>query len=188
MTVVLLAVFLLLLQSRYGASTPKGCEVVREVVDKGNKIRTQWCMYEIRGLKAAESKAEVKAAYELISKLPDPGCSIQSGTLVENEALRIDLQGRFNEGSHRYINLQIQQNRLRKGSSDSTSIAAAIIQADCKNGELEIPLKYIKDCLFRSLGDKENRACRLETFSIPQKKGKGNGLQALLRALLRYTE
>lgn len=82
-------------------------------------------------------------------------------TLVSVGGVRIDRQGRCSRNGRQYVNIQVQVNRLRGDASDSTTIATALVETD-ERGNLQLPIRYVRDALIRSLQDKQPRQCRLQ--------------------------
>lgn len=85
--------------------------------------------------------------------------------------MRIDLQQTFPGGNQqRFVNIQVQLNRQRgSGTNFYTTIATAIVQSDSQ-GNVLMPIRYVRDALLRSLRDcatvesctNYGRNCRLE--------------------------
>lgn len=74
-----------------------------------------------------------------------------TGTLLSNNVVHIDVQGRVNRGNRRYLNIQVQLSVPRRPGR-STTIATALVQTD-NNYNALFPMRYVRDALVRSLAD-----------------------------------
>lgn len=145
------------------------CEIVRNVIDRGNNLEVQWQMENNNHISRNErrdySNTNIQAATSAIAQFNGvDGAVQQRNNLVTEGNVRIDLQGRTPDG---YANIQIQVNRPRSnrpGNTDPTTIATALIQTD-RQGNLLFPIRYVRHALLRSLRDCQPRQCRLQRRS-----------------------
>ena len=119
--------------------------LVREVVDRGNKIETLWYMGPLAArITQPRNKSDKKSALLMIANLKGIA---SRGTLVSDANVRIDNQGQFSQDGRNFTNIQIQINEPRRRGR-STAIAAVYVQTDD-----QILLRYVRDALCRSLQD-----------------------------------
>ena len=141
------------------------CKLVRSVVNGAHNLETRWYMRNTTTIIAPENCNQRRSALGLIAQLGRIRNGAQAGTMVQDNNVRIDLQGFFNQAGRRYANIQIQLNRPRRnrpGYVDSTTIATACVETNGQNG-VNIPVRYIRDALIRSLLDCFPKQCFLET-------------------------
>lgn len=133
------------------------CEIVRNVADRGNNMETRWTMETNNRIQSYNNRncRERRDAIAAIARLENIGT--RSDTMVTEGSVRIDLQSLFNRNDRRYANIQIQINRPRTGASDSTTIATALVEIG-----VNMPIRYVRDALIRSLTDCQPRQCWLE--------------------------
>lgn len=132
-------------------------------VNMNSNLEVRWYMEDndrISRNNKTNTYGNQQAARSAIAQLNDIDRS--EGTLVDGDGVRIDMQGSFTDrNGRRYANLQIQVNRLRNKAKDSTTIATALVETN-ERGNLELPIRYVRDALLRSLQDPQPRQCRLQ--------------------------
>lgn len=79
-------------------------------------------------------------------------------TLVENDVVHIDLQGKFPKDNKRYANIQVQLNSQKckniHGKKTST-IAIVCVEIDYQTCKELIGIQYVKDALKKSLNSEQ---------------------------------
>lgn len=133
------------------------CEIIRNVIDHGNNLETTWTMENNSHILNYTSTncPDRRAGIAAIAQLED--IDRQPGTIVTLGNVRIDLQGFVNRNNHRFANIQVQINRPRKNAQDSTTVAVALVEL------ANIPIRYVRDALIRSLTDCSPRQCWLQS-------------------------
>ena len=146
-------------------------EMVHSVPNTGNNLETRWTMEAANTYANRVSSKERKAASSLIEQLERIDGRARTLKNPRGSPVRIDLQGTFSRNGHLYRNVQVQQNRQGgSGVNRPTTIATALVECN-PQGNVDIPIHYVRDALLRSLRDCDTvnsctnnygRTCRLE--------------------------
>lgn len=152
---------------------PQTCEIARNVQNRAHNLETRWTMVSTNTFARSVSCDERRSAQMLIAQLEQIDGGARTLLNPRGSPIRIDLQGTFTEGEQHYMyrNIQVQLNRPRgTGTNRHTTIATAIVQTNSQ-GNVDMPIRYVRDALLRSLRDcatvesctNYGRNCRLET-------------------------
>lgn len=154
-------------------SNQPSCEMVHSVRNNDSNLEIRWTMEVAHTYANSVSCSERKAATSLIEQLKhiDGRARTLATPRPNGGPVRIDLQGTFSRNGRHYRNIQVQQNRRGgRGVNRPTTIATALVQSD-PQGNVDIPIHYVRDALLRSLRDCDTvesctnnygRTCRLE--------------------------
>lgn len=133
-------------------NVPQGCTVSRTLQDRGNGFQIVWCMFTATNMLTQYSNAIETDANYAISDLITLKTSQQIAKLVTRQHVRIDLQGKFNRYNKRWANIQLQVNNI---NSPSTIAVASIEIKSCNDEEIFL-IRYVRDCLLKSLLSKKH--------------------------------
>ena len=130
----------------------------RVVLDRSKRTKTLWHLGSLNGsdkhrITNLSNQDITRSALSVVADLKKKavciGKSTKSGTLVKDKNVRIDFQGRFAQDGQKYANIQMQINKHRR-KGESTTISAVYVQTD-HEGVVQIPMRYVRDALYRSL-------------------------------------